>query len=87
MSVFSSALLAVGYPTSIVVLTRFVPVVRERRVTWFVAHQAAVTAIVAGWALKGKPGGVVANGAWLAVATAWWVRARATSSTSDGVPR
>lgn len=75
MSVLSSALFAVGYPTSIVVLTRFAPVVRERRTTWFVAHQAAVAAIVAGWALRGKPGGVVVNGAWLAVATAWWVRA------------
>jgi len=72
--VLSSALLAVGYPTSIVVLTRFAPVVRERRVAWFVAHEAAVVALVAGWALKGKTGGVVVNSAWLAVATAWWVR-------------
>jgi hypothetical protein len=75
MEVLSTALLVAGYPTSIVVLTRFVPVVRERRVRWFVAHQAAVAAIVAGWALKGKPGGAIVNGAWLAAATAWWVGA------------
>ncbi|HUR17769.1 MAG TPA: hypothetical protein VMZ51_02385 [Acidimicrobiales bacterium] len=71
----STALFGVGYPTSIVVLTRIAPVVRERRVGWFVAHQAAVAAIAAGWAVKGRAGGVVVNGAWLAVATAWWMRA------------
>ncbi|MEO7836623.1 MAG: hypothetical protein ABIS21_03150 [Acidimicrobiales bacterium] len=70
----SSALLAVGYPTSILVLTRMVRVVRERRVGWFVAHQAGVSALVAGWALKGRLGGVIINGAWLIVAMAWWVR-------------
>lgn len=75
----SSALLAVGYPTSIVVLTRFAPVVRERRVGWFVAHQAAVAAIVAGWAIEGRTGAAVVNAAWLAVATAWWVRATRAS--------
>lgn len=79
MSMLSSALLAVGYPTSIVVLTRIVPVVRERRLRWFVAHQASVAAIVAGWAIKGRTGGVVVNGAWLTLVTAWWVRSgRAT---------
>lgn len=72
----STALLAIGYPTSIAVLTRIVPVVRERRVGWFAAHQAAVAAIVAGWAMKGRIGGALVNGAWLTVATAWWVQAR-----------
>lgn len=70
----STGLLAFGYPTSIVVLTRIVPVVRERRLRWFLAHQASVTAIVAGWAIKGRTGGVVVNGAWLTLVTAWWVR-------------
>ncbi len=79
----STVLLAAGYPTSIVVLTRFAPVVRERRVAWFVAHQAAVTAIVAGWAIEGKTAGVVVNAAWLTAATAWWVRARPTSTASS----
>lgn len=80
MSVVGSALLAVGYPTSIVVLTRFAPVIRERRLGWFVAHQAAVAAIVAGWAILGRTGAVVVNATWLAVATAWWVRATRTSA-------
>lgn len=83
MSAVSTALLAVGYPTSIVVLTRIVPVVRERRVKWFVAHQAAVAAIVAGWAIEGKTGGVVVNAAWLAAAAAWWVRGSSTSRASS----
>lgn len=74
MSTVSTGLLAVGYPTSIAVLTRMVPVMRERRLAWFVAHQASVIAIVAGWAIKGRTGGVVVNGGWLVVATAWWVR-------------
>lgn len=80
MSVFGSALLAVGYPTSIVVLTRFAPVMRERRLGWFVAHQAAVAAIVAGWAIKGRTEAVVVNATWLVVATAWWMRATRTSA-------
>lgn len=71
----STALLALGYPTSIAVIARFAPVVRERRVGWFVAHQAAVGAIVAGWALRGRWEGAAVNGAWLAVAGAWWFRA------------
>lgn len=76
----STALLVVGYPTSIVVLTRIVPVVRERRVGWFVAHQAAVSALVAGWAIKGRTGAAVVNGTWLVVATAWWMRTGRTNA-------
>ena len=34
-------------------ILRFVPVVRERRMKWLVAHDLAVAAIVTGWALKG----------------------------------
>jgi len=73
------ALFASGYPTAVVVISRFVPVVRERRRRWFVAHQVAVAAIVAGWTIKGDPGPVIVNGAWLAVATAWWVGAGRSS--------
>lgn len=80
LSIVSTALLAVGYPTSIVVLTRFAPVIRERRVGWFVAHQAAVAAIVAGWAIERRTAAVVVNATWLAVATAWWLRATRTSA-------
>ena len=51
----TTALFAFGYPTSIVVISRWLPVVRERRTAWFVAHEVAVAAIVAGWALKRDP--------------------------------
>ncbi len=65
-------LFAVGYPTAITVIVRWLPVVRERRTTWFVAHELAVAAIVAGWALKGDSRAVVINGSWLVVAAAWY---------------
>lgn len=75
MSFVSVGLLAVGYPPAIVVVSRFVPVIRQRRRRWFWAHQAAVGAIVAGWAIEGKAGAAAVNGAWLLVAAAWWARA------------
>jgi hypothetical protein len=75
------ALFAFGYPVSIVVICRFVPVVRERRVRWFVAHQLAVAAIVAGWAIDGDAMAVAINGSWFVIAWVWWAlggrRARA----------
>lgn len=67
------ALFAFGYPVSIVVITRFVPVVRERRLKWFAAHEVAVAAIVTGWAIDGDVGAVAVNGSWLVVAAAWYV--------------
>ena len=66
------ALFVVGYPTAIVVIARWVPVVRERRTKWFVIHQAAVAAIVGGQALKDNTQGVVINGAWFVVAAIWY---------------
>jgi hypothetical protein len=68
----ATALFAVGYPTSIAVILRFVPVVRERRLKWLVAHDLAVAAIVAGWALKGDRRAVAVNSTWLVVATVWY---------------
>jgi hypothetical protein len=68
----ATALFAVGYPTSIAVILRFVPVVRERRWKWLVAHDLAVAAIVAGWALKGDRRAVAVNSTWLVVATVWY---------------
>jgi hypothetical protein len=68
----ATALFAVGYPTSIVVILRFVPVVRERRWKWFVAHELAVAAIVTGWALKGDRRAVAVNSSWLLVAAVWF---------------
>jgi len=66
------ALFAFGYPVSIVVILRFVPVVRERRLKWLVAHDLAVAAIVAGWALKGDRRAVAINASWLVAATVWY---------------
>ncbi len=71
----TTALFAFGYPTSIAVIARWLPVVRERRTAWFVAHDVAVVAIVTGWALKRDPTAVAVNATWLAVATAWYVAA------------
>jgi len=66
-------LFAFGYPTSIVVITRFVPVVRERRLRWLLVHHAGVIAIVAGWATKGDARAVVINSSWLVVSSVWYV--------------
>ncbi len=58
----ATTLFVLGYPTAIVVILRFVPVVRERRLKWLVAHDLAVAAIVAGWALKDDARAVAVNG-------------------------
>jgi hypothetical protein len=72
----SLALLAVGYPVAVVVIARWVPVVREQRWRWFVAHQAAVAAIVAGWAVRGRWTAVAVNALWLVVAAGWYLSRR-----------
>jgi hypothetical protein len=69
----STLLHLAGYPVSLVVIARWVPVVRERRWQWFAAHQAAVAAVVAGWLLRGRAGVGAVNGAWLIVAAVWYV--------------
>jgi hypothetical protein len=71
----AAALLAGGYPLSIVVIARFVPVVRERRWRWLAAHHVGVSAIVAGWALKGDRRAVVINSSWLVASTVWYALA------------
>ena len=68
----ATALFVFGYPTAIVVILRFVPVVRERRMRWLVAHDLAVAAIVAGWALKGDSRAVAINASWLVAANVWY---------------
>lgn len=65
-------LLALGYPVAIVVIARWVPVVRERRHRWFAVHVAAVLAIIAGWALR-RPVAMVPNIAWLMASTIWYL--------------
>ncbi len=64
-------LLVVGYPVAVVVIVRWVPVVREQRTAWFAAHAAAVAAIILGWALR-RPVATVPNIAWLVVSTIWY---------------
>jgi hypothetical protein len=66
------ALFAFGYPVAIVVIARFVPVVRQRRTRWFVLHELAVAAIVGGQALREDAMGIIINGAWGVVAAIWY---------------
>lgn len=66
-------LLVFGYPVSVAVILRWVPVVREQRWPWFWWHQAAVAAIVAGWAIEGRTGAVVINATWWVVAAIWFL--------------
>ncbi|MEO6122035.1 MAG: hypothetical protein ABIW46_06735 [Acidimicrobiales bacterium] len=67
-----TVLFGLGYPVALAVIARFVPVVRERRATWLLAHHAGVVAIMAGWAIAGRGGAVAVNGGWLVVASAWY---------------
>ena len=67
------ALFAFGYPVSIAVIARWVPVVREQRWRWFLLHQAAVGAIVAGHALADRGGAVAVNATWFVVAAGWFL--------------
>ena len=73
MSIVRAALFAFGYPVSILVIARFVPVVRERRLRWILWHQAAVGAIVLGFALDANWSAVAINGTWFVVAAVWYV--------------
>ena len=75
MSTLRTVLFAIGYPVAIVVIVRFVPVVRERRIRWFVAHEVAVAMIVLGWALDEDWQAVAINGTWLVAAAVWYVAA------------
>ena len=81
MSILRTALFAIGYPVSIVVIVRFVPVVRERRLRSFVAHEIAVSMIVSGWALDQDWQAVAINGTWLVVAAVWYAGAAGRASS------
>lgn len=65
-------LLVVGNVVAIVVIARWVPVVRERRIAWLVAHHAAMSAIIVGWAIR-RPAAVTLNVVWLVASTAWYL--------------
>jgi hypothetical protein len=74
MSTTRLALFAFGYPVAIIVIARFVPVVRQRRIRWLAIHHLAVACIVTGWAIKPDWSAVGINSAWLAASTVWYVR-------------
>lgn len=73
MRAVAGGLLGVGYATSVAVLTRFVPVVRERRWRWLAVHHLGVSAIVCGWVLRRATAAAAVNAAWLVVSSAWYV--------------
>ncbi len=80
----STALFIFGYPVSIAIIVRWIPVVRERRIAWFWVHEAAVAAIVLGWILRERWGAVVINGTWLVVAALWyWLGGRGRRPAPD----
>ncbi|MGH9178241.1 MAG: hypothetical protein ACRD0N_06775 [Acidimicrobiales bacterium] len=72
MSALEWGLFGFGYPTSVVVISRFVPVVRERRWRWLAVHHLGVAAIVGGWVSRGATAGAAVNGAWLVLSSAWY---------------
>ena len=73
MDIPRAILFAFGYPVSIVVIVRFVPVVRERRLRWLLLHHLGVIAIVIGWLIAGDVVAVAVNSSWLVVSSAWYV--------------
>ncbi len=70
------ALFGFGYPASVAVISRFVPVVRERRWRWLAVHHLAVTAIIAAWATRREGVPVAVNSTWLVASSAWYVLGR-----------
>lgn len=73
MTLLRAVLFAFGYPVSIVVIARFVPVVRHQRLRWLAFHHVAVACIVLGWALGSDWQAVLVNSSWLAASTIWYV--------------
>ncbi len=67
----ATALHLFGYPVALVVIVRFVPVVRERRLTWFAVHELAMACICAGFVVMGDALPIIPNALWLVIA-AWW---------------
>jgi uncharacterized membrane protein HdeD (DUF308 family) len=66
-------LLAVGYPVSVAVLLRLLPVYRRRRRGWFLALVSGLSTLVVGWLLLGRPGAAALNAAGLVAAVAAWL--------------
>src|SRR5436305_13299580 len=53
-----------GYPTACAAIARWVPIVRDRRRGWMIAHELGMGSICLGWALVPRWSGVAINGAW-----------------------
>lgn len=67
-----AALLGVGYPVSVGVLTRLLPVLRQRRQGWFLVLEGATACVAAGWLLRGRPEPAVLNAAALVGFAVLW---------------
>ena len=67
-------LFVIGYPLAIVVIARFVPVVKQRRIRWMMAHHVGVVAIIIGLALSGDWIPVAVNSSWLLASTLWYAQ-------------
>jgi hypothetical protein len=82
----AGALRLLGYPTACAAIARWVPIVRNRRRDWLLAHEAAMASICLGWALSGRWSGVIINGVWGVSAAVWWAVGgrRANASVPDG---
>ncbi|MGH8922438.1 MAG: hypothetical protein ACRD0H_29560 [Actinomycetes bacterium] len=86
MTALRIVLFAFGYPMAIVVIARFVPVVRQRRTRWIVIHHVGVAAIIAGWALAASGRAVVINTAWLVASTGWYLLGGRRTRTREPAP-
>lgn len=80
-------LFGLGYPAAITVISRFVPVVRERRWRWLAVHHLGMAAIIAGCVSRRTTIGVVGNGAWLVVSSVWYALGGRRSSEVAGAGR
>lgn len=79
-SALSVAVRLPGYPIACMAIVTFVGIVGDRRLGWFVAHEAAMAAIVIGWLLADRPDAAAFNGVWLVSAAIWfWVGSRRQS--------
>lgn len=65
--------LAAGYPASLVVLVRLLPVLRQRRRRWFAVLVSGLSCLVFGWLLLHRPAAAAVNGVGLVALVASWV--------------
>ena len=78
------ALFGFGYPAAIGVITRFVPVVRERRWRWLAVHHLGMAAIIAGCLSRRTTVGVVGNAAWLVASSVWYAAGGRRAQPASG---